>query len=269
MPTISNNPGSQGWQSDWYWKNGIQRTLYGHGEVDPYDSLLSISNGDRRKLFLDGYGRAYHSGDKSRINIRTNQINSVMTFSTLFKTGLTSLSLRLRSRVDEPSPNANRFGGYVAVIYTNRIEWYRQDYLGTYTSLAANSTITPNIELDKKQYIKFFCYNIEDDTKVQLQVKIALNETARYKTIATITENTPLTSAMDSPLYRNESYSHIKINGSGPNDILYEDLRIQDLGGDYYKRAVLEKLEVIKTIKASFDIRQEKTFTRTTRFDIE
>jgi len=262
------NPSKIRYSSQKSWSNGMQRRILANNQTDPFDNLVSISQGELRKAFFDGYGNCYHSGDRSRLNFRINAYNALLSFRTKWKTtGLTNLSLRLRSRIDELAPEANRFGGYVAVITTTQIKWYKLNYLsGIYTALnPATTTITPSLVDGEDIGIKFYLYSNVANTNANLHVKISRNE-AGFKPIGTSVDATPASHVLDKKLYYNLSYAHIKLNGTA-KDMQYRDLKIWDLGNDYYQRAINEKGTVVKSTRLLFNM-TNMVKSLTTRFNI-
>lgn len=265
------NPSKLRWSSDNYWRNGQQRTLLDNNATDPYDfnSSLSISQGERRKAFIDGYGRLFHSGDRSRINIRANAYNQQLKFTTEWKTNITNLSIRLRSRIDFPDPEANKFGGYVAVISSNEVKWYKQNYAGNYTSLnPTTTTIDPAIVVGARIRIDFYVFSINNNTQTELRLKLSRNtETEGLTEIGSSIDSSPASHVLDSKLYRHDSFAHIKLNGTA-KDVKYTDVLLFDLGdeylyGDYNKGTIMKQLEL------KYEINETITKTGTKMFDIE
>lgn len=233
------------------WCNGQQRTIRKNNQKDPYDSTVSISQGERRKLFITGYNVVYHSGDRSRINFNINAYNQLMRFFTQWKTGITNLSLRLRSRIDEIDPTTNRFGGYCAVISSSQVAWYKQNYKGgTYTALSpATSTISPSLTDGETIGIRYLVYSNLTNTQTNLDLFIARPD--QFKHIGSSVDTSPASHVLDEILYQNRSYAHIKLNGTA-KDVMYKDMRVWDLSPDYLLRS--EKGLVLKSLTTSFDV---------------
>ena len=264
MPTTFPNPCVQRFNSKYYWNNGQQRTLTRHGEVDPYEPKVSISHGAHRKLFIDGYGRAYHSGDRSRVNIRVDSYSEEISFFTVWKSDITNLSLSLRSRIDEVNPTSNRFAGYVVNIYNDRVEWFRHDLRGNnYTALnPASHTFTslslPNLEDGERIGIKFSATdNIPSHDKTECIVRIARPVNSYgYRPVGISFDDNPLSHMLDAKLYNTKSYASITLNGTA-KDVKYDEVRFYNLGDMY--RYELKGLTGITTKLTSlkFDLETE------------
>lgn len=255
MPTTFHNPSTIRWNSGRSWSNGQQRTLLKNNDIDPYDQNVSISQGERRKLFITGYNNAYHSGDRSRVNFRVNAYNALVSFFVTWKTGITSLSIRLRSRIDEVDPTTNRFGGYVAKISSSQVAWYKLDYAGgTYTALSpATSTISPALVNGDRTGIRFVVYSNAANTQTILKMYISRPDTEQSKPLISALDSSPASHLLDADLYNMKSYAHIKLNGT-VKDVKYEGIQIWNLGDKYYLRSILEKGEMTKTLITRFDV---------------
>lgn len=238
MPTFFPNPCVQRFNSKYYWANGQQRTLTHNGEADPYQPQVSISHGAYRKLFIDGYGRAWHSGDRSRVNFLVNSYSQEISLFTEWKSTITSLRLTLRSRIDEINPTTNRFGGYIVDIYNNRVEWFRLNYKGTpATALNPASHLfdpLPNLADGERIGIKFSVTdNIPLHTQSELIVRIArpINMYG-YRPVGISFDTAPQAQMLDAPLYNAKSFASIKLNGTA-KDVKYDNIRFYNLGDMY------------------------------------
>jgi len=224
------NAGSIVWHSKAYLKNGLPRVLFDNNEFDKIDKRISVSQGERRKLYIDGHDNQYLSGDRSRINLLTNAYNSQINFTTRWKTAITNLSIRLRSRVDEVSPNTNRFGGYVLVVRSGNIQFYKQNFLGNYTTLTSTIASSPTLADGELVKIKFMCYDTNNHTNVTVRCFMARPD--QFNEIHFFADTTPGSHVLDKLLYQRTSYSHIKLNGTA-KDVWISNIRVFSLPDDY------------------------------------
>lgn len=225
------NAGNIVWHSKAYLKNGIPRVLLDHQEFDKIDKRISVSHGPRRKFYIDGHDNQYLSGDRCRINMLTNAYNSQISFNTRWKTtGITNLSLRLRSRIDEAAPDTNRFAGYVCVVRTGQVQFYKQTTLGNYTTLSTATNLTTSLADGELVKIKFLCYDVNSHTNVTLRCFLARPD--QFEEIAVFTDTTPGSHVLDRPLYHRTSYSHIKLTGTA-KDVWLNNIRVYEMPDEY------------------------------------
>lgn len=240
MPTSFPNPAVQRFNSKYYWNNGQQRTLTHNGEADPYQPEVTISHGAHRKLFIDGYGRAWHSGDRSRVNFQVNSYSQEISFFMEWKSTITSLRLSLRSRIDEINPTTNRFGGYICDIYNDRVEWFRQNYSGIAATALAPASHTfaslslPNLADGERIGIKFSVTdNIPLHTQSECIVRIARPVNLYgYRPVGISFDTAPQAQMLDAALYNAKSFASIKLNGTA-KDVMYDNVRFYNLGDMY------------------------------------
>jgi hypothetical protein len=95
------------------WNNGRKRTMTSAHEFDPDSKNVEVAAGSSRKFEVFGDGTAKITGDRARIYVHVNNYNAQMEILYIPNPSLdNTLSLRLRSRHNEPDPPENRFGGY-------------------------------------------------------------------------------------------------------------------------------------------------------------
>jgi hypothetical protein len=250
-----------------YWGNGQQRRLYGHQEADPYNPSVTVSHGQFRKLLIDGYNRAFHSGTGSRVNILCNSYNAEIYFETVWKSSdIDHLSLWLRSRVDEEGDTEDKFGGYVVDIYDDSVEWYKQDTLDSFTALSpASTSISPTLSDGERLRIKFYAYSINNNTETELRLEIG--RPYALANIGTSNDSSPASHVLDQKLYRNYSFAHIVLNGGNAKDVMYENLRIWDLGDTFLW--IEKELQVVKQTQLLSTIMEETETQTEVLFDID
>lgn len=226
------------------WYNGQQRNLIKDGEVDPYDpSRFSIHSGALgRRVFIDGNANLYQSGHKTRLDIITGAYNVKLSTFLTFNPTLNAVSFRLRSRRKEPAvpDDTNRFGGYVATLYRDKIEWRKENYKNNYTNMSpASSTsyFTSNNIVDNKEFeiVIFLFENLELGDDHILKVGIDQFDGFGMREVDSAVDTTPSAHILDKELYHELSYTSITIlgdTGIQPYDVKFRDLKIYDIGDE-------------------------------------
>jgi hypothetical protein len=220
--------------------NGQQRNLILNNEVDPYDKRVSIHSGAiGRRVFIDGNGNLYQSGHKTRIDIVTRAYNSKLSLYLTFNPTLHAISFRLRSRRKELAvpDDTNRFGGYVATLYRDKIEWRKENFKNNYTNLSPATSTTYftsyNIENYKPIEVNVILFeNLELGDDHVMKMGIDKFDGHGMRTAGKAVDTTPATHIKDKILYHELSYTSITVlgNSAQPYDVKMSNIQIFDIG---------------------------------------
>jgi hypothetical protein len=207
------------------WKNGVNRTIYGHNEIDPYDSRLHVSSGTGRKLFIDGMGSAYLSGTQAKIGINAAHYDSKLKGIFTLNSTISTLSLRLRSRHPfSLLPQADRFAGYGCAVSLTSATFVREIYHDTYSTL---DTVTLSTSLlNKIEYPMLFSV-IDDGTTVDLDLQIDYG--SGLTSVATATDSSPPAGATNKHLHLQDNYAFIRTNGTEPLDLKMREVEVYNI----------------------------------------
>jgi hypothetical protein len=217
------------WTSE-LWNNGKPRTITKHHEFDLLDPKLEVAAGESalRKFEIKGDGRAFLSGPRSRIYIHAHNYNATMTVKYVPNPTLNDdLSLKMRSRHNEPDPHENRFGGYQLMVRLDSVKTQRELYHNEYENLGSK-TLSRKLENGKQYTVRFTCKDTTDK-KVKLIAEIDYENNGNFTKVLDIKDNSPKAYMLDKQLYEKKSYVWVRVNGDAPKDVELKNVTIESI----------------------------------------
>jgi hypothetical protein len=237
-PTIpSPRPPTNGtvlWDSNvnGHWDNGKNRVITSTHEFDPYDKTTEVAAGSERRFEVRGDGTALLSGDRARIYIHVNNYNAQMEISYIPNPSLDTLSLRLRSRHNEPDPPENRFGGYGVSVSLDEAEPSREEYHNVHTSFP-DLKLPHKMQNGKMYTLRYSVHDTADGKQVEMWLEIDYDNNGNFIEIGRWKDPKPLPYMLDKELYLKKSYVWVRVNAQheeeGPKDVEIKKLIIRSL----------------------------------------
>lgn len=227
------------------WLNGQQRRLTIDGQSDPYNKNLTINSGVKRSLFIDGRGSAFHSGHKSRIDILTNSFNVRLNIGITFNSSIDHITFRLRSRRNIVSAvSAEKFAGYLCIIYHDHVEFKKELTKGSYSNLnPASHTFATAIPNDNRRID--FAISLYQDADVDtgipfsqnvVKLKMDYNTGKGLEFIKKSVDASPEAQTLNKFINQTKSWTSIRLFGNGsaePIDCIYKYMRLEDLSENF------------------------------------
>ena len=217
------------------WNNGRKRTITSANEFDPYSKNVEVAAGSSRKFEVSGDGTAKISGDRARIYIHVNNYNAQMEISYIPNPSLdNTLSLRLRSRHNEPDPPENRFGGYGVTVALDKVEAAREEYHNVHTSFP-DFKLPRKMEYGKIYTLRYSVHDTADGKQVEMWLEIDYDNNGNFIEVGRWKDPKPLPYMLDKALYLKKSYAWVRVNGQntdeeeGPKDVEIKKLIIRSL----------------------------------------
>jgi hypothetical protein len=217
------------------WNNGRKRTITSANEFDPDSMDVEVAAGSSRKFEVLGDGTAKITGDRARIYVHVKNYNAQMEISYIPNPTLdNTLSLRLRSRHNEPDPPENRFGGYGVTVSLDKGEPAREEHHNEHTSF-------PDFKLPRKmQYgnmytLRYSVHDTADSKQVEMWLEIDYDNNGNFIEVGRWKDPKPLPYMLDKALYLKKSYVWVRVNGlqideeDGPKDVEIKKLIIRSL----------------------------------------
>jgi hypothetical protein len=238
LPLSSPANGTVLWDSNvnGKWNNGHRRTITAHDEPDPDNPTLHVAAGSGRKFEITGNGNAFLSGDQSRIYIYVNNYNAQMEISYIPNPSLdNTLSLRLRSRHNEPYPLENRFGGYGVSVSLDEGKPAREEYHNVHTSFP-DFKLPHKMQYGKMYTLRYSVHDTADGKQVEMWLEIDYDNNGNFIEVGRWKDPKPLPYMLDKALYLKKSYAWVRVNSQhdageeGPKDVEIKKLIIRSLG---------------------------------------
>jgi hypothetical protein len=218
------------------WNNGRKRTITGANELDPDSKDVEVAAGSSRKFEVVGDGTAKITGDRARIYVHVNNYNAQMEISYIPNPSLdNTLSLRLRSRHNEPDPPENRFGGYGVTVSLDKGEPAREEYHNVHTSFP-DFELPRKMEYGKMYTLRYSVHDTADGKQVEMWLEIDYDNNGNFIEVGRWKDPKPLPYMLDKALYLKKSYVWVRVNGQhtgeeeGPKDVEIKKLIIRSLG---------------------------------------
>jgi hypothetical protein len=225
------------WDSDTngHWNNGKNRVITSSHQFDPDDKKTEVSAGSNRRFEVRGDGTALLSGDRARIYIHVNNYNAQMEISYIPNPSLdNTLSLRLRSRHNEPDPHDNRFGGYGVTVSLDEGEPAREEYHNEHTSFP-DFKLPRKMDYGKMYTLRYSVHDTADGKQVEMWLEIDYDNKGKFIEVGRWKDPKPLPYMLDKALYLKKSYVWVRVNGQhtgeeeGPKDVEIKKLIIRSL----------------------------------------
>jgi hypothetical protein len=216
------------------WNNGRKRTITGAHEFDPDSKNVEVAAGSSRMFEVFGDGTAKITGDRARIYVHVNNYNAQMEISYIPNPSIDTLSLRLRSRHNEPDPPENRFGGYGVGVSLDEVEPGREDYHNKHTSFP-DFKLPRKMEYGKMYTLRYSVHDTADGKQVQMSLEIDYDNNGNFIEVGRWKDPKPLPYMLDKALYLKKSYVWVRVNGQytdeeeGPIDVEIKKLIIRSL----------------------------------------
>jgi hypothetical protein len=217
------------------WNNGRKRTITGANELDPDSKDVEVAAGSSRKFEVVGDGTAKITGDRARIYVHVNNYNAQMEISYIPNPSLdNTLSLRLRSRHNEPDPPENRFGGYGVTVSLDKGEPAREEYHNVHTSFP-DFKLPRKMEYGKMYTLRYSVHDTADGKQVEMWLEIDYDNNGNFIEVGRWKDPKPLPYMLDKALYLKKSYVWVRVNGQhtgeeeGPKDVEIKKLIIRSL----------------------------------------
>jgi hypothetical protein len=217
------------------WNNGRKRTITGANELDPDSKDVEVAAGSSRKFEVVGDGTAKITGDRARIYVHVNNYNAQMEISYIPNPSLdNTLSLRLRSRHNEPDPPENRFGGYGVTVSLDKGEPAREEYHNVHTSFP-DFELPRKMEYGKMYTLRYSVHDTADGKQVEMWLEIDYDNNGNFIEVGRWKDPKPLPYMLDKALYLKKSYVWVRVNGQhtgeeeGPKDVEIKKLIIRSL----------------------------------------
>lgn len=233
LPTPGNK---ELWRST-SWSNGHARMLDKPHEFDPDDKMLENSGGNPRYTKIDGKGSAFITGDRNRFFVWASNYNAQMEISYIPNPSLdNTLSLRLRSRHNEPDPPENRFGGYGVAVSLDEGKPGREEYHNEHTSFP-DFKLPRKMEYGKMYTLRYSVHDTADGKQVEMWLEIDYDNNGNFIEVGRWKDPKPLPYMLDKALYLKKSYVWVRVNGQhtddeeeeGPKDVEIKKLIIRSL----------------------------------------
>jgi hypothetical protein len=217
------------------WNNGRKRTMTSAHEFDPDSKNVEIAAGSSRKFEVFGDGIAKITGDRARIYVHVNNYNAQMEISYIPNPSLdNTLSLRLRSRHNEPDPPENRFGGYGVAVSLDEGKPGREEYHNEHTSFP-DFKLPYKMEYGKMYTLRYSVHDTADGKQVEMWLEIDYDNNGNFIEVGRWKDPKPLPYMLDKALYLNKSYVWVRVNSQhtdeeeGPKDVEIKKLIIRSL----------------------------------------
>jgi hypothetical protein len=190
---------------------------------------VAAGEAELRKFEIKGDGRAFLSGPRSRIYIHAHNYNAIMTVKYVPNSTLDdNLSLKLRSRHNEPDPQENRFGGYQLMISPNEMKAQRELYHNEYENLDRSKPLSKSLQNGKEYTVRFTCKDTTDK-KVNLIGEIDYENNGNFTEVLDIKDESPKDYMLDRQLYEKKSYVWVRVNGDSPKNVELKDVTIKSI----------------------------------------
>jgi hypothetical protein len=218
------------------WNNGRKRTITGANEFDPDCKDVEVAAGSSRKFEVFGDGTAKITGDRARIYVHVKNYNAQMEISFIPNPSLdNTLSLRLRSRHNEPDPHENRFGGYGVAISLDEAKPGREEYHNKHTSFP-DFKLPHKMQYGKMYTLRYSVHDTADGKQVEMWLEIDYDNNGNFIEVGRWKDPKPLPYMLDKALYLKKSYVWVRVNGQhtgeeeeGPKDVEIKKLVIKSL----------------------------------------
>lgn len=220
-----------------HWNNGNSRVITSAHQFDPDDPTTEVAAGSDRRFEVKGDGTALLSGARARIYTHVNNYNAEMEITYIPNSSLDNLSLRLRSRHNEPDPTSNRFGGYGCTIHPNdnNIEYAREDYHNVHTDPPNASYSFPSgksMQNGKIYTVRFRISDVGSPPKPKYECWIKFDGDNDFTFIGSTSDPSPLSYMIDPSRYLgsgDKSYVWVRTNGSSPENVELKRLIIRNI----------------------------------------
>lgn len=202
------------------WGNGKSRSISSHQQKDPYDSSLYIAAGSGRKGTFPGDGTARLQGDQSRFYLLARNYNSAIFMDARASSGLSNLSLKLRSRHGEGGSCENRFGGYGVAFHfdANDVESKRENCHNIHETIG-------NCKPGKLNYNQ--TYNLgmtcQDNGR-----SVVMGAYINGRRVCQFIDKSPKPYMQNKSSFGNRSYAWIRTNGGG--SITLKNVVMKEIG---------------------------------------
>jgi hypothetical protein len=216
------------------WNNGRKRTITSANEFDPDCKDVEVAAGSSRKFEVFGDGTAKITGDRARIYVHVKNYNAQMEISYIPNPSLDdTLSLRLRSRHNEPDPHENRFGGYGVAVSLDEAKPGREEYHNKHTSFP-DFKLPRKMENGKMYTLRYSVHDTADRKQVEMWLEIDYDNNGNFIEVGRWKDPKPLPYMLDKALYLKKSYVWVRVNGQhtgeeGPKDVEIKKLIIRSL----------------------------------------
>jgi hypothetical protein len=239
-PPIPPSPPANGtvlWDSNvnGKWNNGRKRTMTSAHEFDPDSKNVEVAAGSSRKFEVFGDGMAKITGDRARIYVHVNNYNAQMEISYIPNPSLdNTLSLRLRSRHNEPDPPENRFGGYGVAVSLDEGKPGREEYHNEHTSFP-DFKLPYKMQYGKMYTLRYSVHDTADGKQVEMWLEIDYENNGNFIEVGRWKDPKPLPYMLDKELYLKKSYVWVRVNSQhtgeeeGPKDVEIKKLIIRSL----------------------------------------
>jgi hypothetical protein len=217
------------------WNNGRKRTMTSAHEFDPDSKNVEVAAGSSRKFEVFGDGMAKITGDRARIYVHVNNYNAQMEISYIPNPSLdNTLSLRLRSRHNEPDPPENRFGGYGVAVSLDEGKPGREEYHNEHTSFP-DFKLPYKMQYGKMYTLRYSVHDTADGKQVEMWLEIDYENNGNFIEVGRWKDPKPLPYMLDKELYLKKSYVWVRVNSQhtgeeeGPKDVEIKKLIIRSL----------------------------------------
>jgi hypothetical protein len=216
------------------WSNGHARFLDKPHQFDPDDKMLENSGGSPRYTRIDGKGSAFITGDRNRFFVWTPNYNAQMEISYIPNPSLdNTLSLRLRSRHNEPDPHENRFGGYGVRVSLDKGDPAREEYHNEHTNFP-DFKLPRKMEYGKMYTLRYSVHDTADGKQVEMWLEIDYENNGKFIEVGRWKDPKPLPYMLDKALYLKKSFVWVRVNSQhtgeeGPKDVEIKKLIIRSL----------------------------------------
>lgn len=230
-PTPSPPSNKELWRST-SWSNGHARMLDKSHQFDPDDKTLENLGGSPRYTKIDGKGSAFITGDRNRFFVWTPNYNAQMEISFIPNPSLdNTLSLRLRSRHNEPDPHENRFGGYGVAISLDEGNPGREEYHNKHTSFP-DFKLPHKMQYGKMYTLRYSVHDTADGKQVEMWLEIDYDNNGNFIEVGRWKDPKPLPYMLDKALYLKKSFIWVRVNSQhtgeeGPKDVEIKKLIIR------------------------------------------
>jgi hypothetical protein len=238
LPPSSPANGTVLWDSNvnGKWNNGRKRTITSANEFDPDCKDVEVAAGSSRKFEVFGDGTAKITGDRARIYVHVKNYNAQMEISFIPNPSLdNTLSLRLRSRHNEPDPHENRFGGYGVAISLDEGKPGREEYHNKHTSFP-DFKLPHKMQYGKMYTLRYSVHDTADGKQVEMWLEIDYDNNGNFIEVGRWKDPKPLPYMLDKALYLKKSYVWVRVNSQhtgeeeeGPKDVEIKKLVIRSL----------------------------------------